>query len=192
MEGSIGPVAGSSHHSLYYRMPGVKIYSPMSSDEYKECYNDFMNSDDVFYVSEHRESYNNNKELKDIVFPEPDCILFPISVTRFAAMEASKILLEKGIKVSVYHQKILKPYLLDNQILKHLNSCGLGIVLDDDYEDGIASNIAHKLMMNSNSKVYTMGLKNRSAGFAKHLDNLPPSSQEICNFIKNIIEKKNG
>jgi pyruvate/2-oxoglutarate/acetoin dehydrogenase E1 component len=192
MEGSIGPVAGSSHHSLYYRMPGVKIYSPMSSDEYKECYNDFMNSDDVFYVSEHRESYNNNKELKDIVFPEPDCILFPISVTRFAAMEASKILLEKGIKVSVYHQKILKPYLLDNQILKHLNSCGLAIVLDDDYEDGIASNIAHKLMMNSNSKVYTMGLKNRSAGFAKHLDNLPPSSQEICNFIKNIIEKKNG
>jgi pyruvate/2-oxoglutarate/acetoin dehydrogenase E1 component len=192
MEGSIGPVAGSSHHSLYYRMPGVKIYSPMSSDEYKECYNDFMNSDDVFYVSEHRESYNNNKELKDIVFPEPDCILFPISVTRFAAMEASKILLEKGIKVSVYHQKILKPYLLDNQILKHLNSCGLAIVLDDDYEDGIASNIAHKLMMNSNSKVYTMGLKNRSAGFAKHLDNLPPSSQEICNFIKNIIEEKNG
>jgi pyruvate/2-oxoglutarate/acetoin dehydrogenase E1 component len=192
MEGSIGPVAGSSHHSLYYRMPGVKIYSPMSSEEYKECYNDFMNSDDVFYVSEHRGSYNNNAELKNIVFEEPDCILFPISITRFAAMEASKILLEKGIKVSVYHQKILKPYLLDNQILKYLNNCGLGIVLDDDYEDGIASNIAHKLMINSNSKVYTMGLKNRSAGFAKHLDNLPPSSEEICNFINNIIEVKNG
>ena len=29
MEGGIGPVAGSSHHSLYYRMPGVKICSPM-------------------------------------------------------------------------------------------------------------------------------------------------------------------
>ena len=31
MEGSIGPVAGSSHHSLYYRMPGIKIASPMKN-----------------------------------------------------------------------------------------------------------------------------------------------------------------
>ena len=35
MEGGIGPVAGSSHHSLYYRMPGVKICSPMTPKEYK-------------------------------------------------------------------------------------------------------------------------------------------------------------
>ena len=34
MEGGIGPVAGSSHHSLYYRMPGVKIASPMTPMEY--------------------------------------------------------------------------------------------------------------------------------------------------------------
>ena len=45
MEGSIGPVAGSSHHSLYYRMPGVKIYSPMTNREYEECYSDFMDSE---------------------------------------------------------------------------------------------------------------------------------------------------
>jgi acetoin:2,6-dichlorophenolindophenol oxidoreductase subunit beta len=191
MEGSIGPVAGSSHHSLYYRMPGVKIYSPMTSNEYKQCYNDFMNSDDVFYVSEHRGSYSNDKELEDIVFFNPDCILFPISITRFAAVEASKILLEQhGIKVSVYHQKILKPYQLNPQALHYLSKCNLGIVIDDDYEDGIASNIAHKLMINSNSKVFAMGLKNKSAGFANHLDNLPPSSVEICSFIKRILKNK--
>ena len=34
MEGSIGPVAGSSHHSLYYRMPGVRILSPMTVKKY--------------------------------------------------------------------------------------------------------------------------------------------------------------
>ena len=34
MEGAIGPVAGSSHHSMYYRMPGVVIRSPMSPKEY--------------------------------------------------------------------------------------------------------------------------------------------------------------
>jgi pyruvate/2-oxoglutarate/acetoin dehydrogenase E1 component len=43
MEGAIGPVAGSSHHSLFYRMPGVKIVSPMTPNEYKLAYNEFMN-----------------------------------------------------------------------------------------------------------------------------------------------------
>ena len=27
MEGSIGPVAGSSHYSLYYRMPGINYFT---------------------------------------------------------------------------------------------------------------------------------------------------------------------
>ena len=55
MEGGIGPVAGSSHHSLYYRMPGVKIVSPMTPMEYKSIYNSYLKDDSVYYVSEHRE-----------------------------------------------------------------------------------------------------------------------------------------
>ena len=39
MEGSIGPVAGSSHHSIYYKMPGIKIISPMTPKEYLIAYN---------------------------------------------------------------------------------------------------------------------------------------------------------
>lgn len=184
MEGSIGPVAGSSHHSLYYRMPGVKIYSPMTPLEYKKCYEDFMNSDDVFYVSEHRGSYNNSEELQDIEYKNPDFVLFPISITRFAAMEASKKLAEQGISVSVYHQKILKPFSPANNSLYYLERCGHGLVLDDDYPDGIASNLAHELMLRTKASVYTLGLKNKSAGFAKDLDNLPPSSDDIIKYIK--------
>ena len=76
MEGGIGPVAGSSHHSLYYRMPGVKICSPMTPKEYKSIYKKFMREDDVFYVSEHRGSYNNKKELKNVLVKKPDIVLF--------------------------------------------------------------------------------------------------------------------
>ena len=183
MEGSIGPVAGSSHHSLYYRMPGIKIYSPMTPGEYNECYRDFMNSDDVFYVSEHRGAYNNTQELYDIEYENPHIVLFPISITRFAAAEASKELYKIGIKVSVYHQKILKPYNIKDSSISSLNECGIGIVLDDDYNDGIASNIAQKLMLKANAKVYTLGLEDKSSGFAKHLDNLPPSKDKIIEFI---------
>jgi pyruvate/2-oxoglutarate/acetoin dehydrogenase E1 component len=179
MEGSIGPVAGSSHHSLYYRMPGVKIYSPMTPSEYESCYSDFMNSNDVFYVSEHRGSYNNTEELNDIEFDNPDCVLFPISITRFTAIEASKRLLKEGIKVSVYHQKIIKPFNPSFDSLCALNKSKYGIVLDDDYVDGVGSILAHKLMMSGNSKVHVVGLEDKSAGFSKISDNLPPSVDKI-------------
>jgi pyruvate/2-oxoglutarate/acetoin dehydrogenase E1 component len=50
MEGSIGPVAGSSHTSLYYRMPGIKILSPMTPAEYIYSYKSFMKNDDVVTI----------------------------------------------------------------------------------------------------------------------------------------------
>lgn len=191
MEGSIGPVAGSSHHSLYHRMPGVQIYSPMTPKEYEECYTNFMKSDDVFYVSEHRGAYNNTEELPDIEFENPDFVLFPISICRFAAMEAARELYNNGINVSVYHQKILKPYNISDAWVNALNKSGKALVLDDDYPDGIASTIAQKLMLKSEAKVYTLGLEERSAGFAKHLDNLPPCKEKIISFIKGLINEKN-
>ena len=43
MEGSIGPVAGSSHTSLYYRMPGVKIFSPMTPKNILMFIQNFLN-----------------------------------------------------------------------------------------------------------------------------------------------------
>ena len=48
MEGGIGPVAGSSHHSLY-RIPGIKIVSPMTPKEYLKIYKQYMSDDDVYY-----------------------------------------------------------------------------------------------------------------------------------------------
>ncbi len=44
MEGGIGPVAGSSHHGILFRMPGIKIASPMSPLEYKEVYDYYLNN----------------------------------------------------------------------------------------------------------------------------------------------------
>ena len=188
MEGSIGPVAGSSHHSLYYRMPGVKIYSPMTPLEYIKCYEDFMNDDDVYYISEHRKAFDNTEELLDIEYDKPDFVLLPISITRFAAVEASKELLKKGIKVSVYHQRTIKPLDISDNAIKALNYCGKGLVTDDDYVDGIASPIAHKFMLKApSSTIECLGLENKSAGFATHLDNLPPCKNKIVNKIQKCL-----
>lgn len=186
MEGAIGPVAGSSHHSLYFRMPGVKIFSPMTPVEYVKVYEDFMKDDSVFYVSEHRGSYGNSEELLDIVHEKPDYVLMPISITRFAAVEAEKELREKfNLKISVLHQYQLKPYVVSEYAISQIANSKYGsLVIDDDYVDGIARSIAHRYMEDGCKKVSVMGLKDRSAGFAKHLDNLPPSKEEIVTFVK--------
>lgn len=190
MEGGIGPVAGSSHHSLYYRMPGIKIFSPMTPKEYKRAYEYFMKHDDVVYLSEHRGSYNNNKEIKDIKIKNSEFIIFAISITRFDAIKAFSILKEKKVKISVINIFQLKPLKIKKYYIELLKESKYGgIVIDDDYTDGIAKNIANDLSNLSNKKVTTMGLKNKTAGFYKNVDNLPPNYLDIVNNV--LILKKN-
>jgi len=43
------------------------------------------------------------------------------------------------------------------------------------------------LMKHSNKKIYALGLKNKSAGFSKRSDNLPPDATRIFKFFLNIL-----
>ena len=190
MEGSIGPVAGSSHHSLYYRMPGVKIISPMTPKEYNLAYKSFMNEEEVYYVSEHRASYDNKKELADFLSNDVDIIIFSISITRFEAQKVRETLEKENLKIGVANILWIKPFEIKEKWIQTLkNSKFGGIILDDDYESGVASDMAYKLMKLSKKKVEVMGLKNKSAGFSRKSDNLPPNKEEIIIKIKEIIKK---
>jgi pyruvate/2-oxoglutarate/acetoin dehydrogenase E1 component len=188
MEGGIGPVAGSSHHALYYRMPGVKIVSPMTPYEYANMYLEFMDSDDVLYVSEHRGAYGNTEELPNIDYNIPDIVLFPISITRFAAVEAAKELEKEGYRVAVHHIVNIKPFQPSESDRTALMRARYGIVLDDDYVDGIAKSLAFDLCKGTASEMHVMGLKDKSAGFYPQVDNLPPSKDEIIAKIKEILK----
>ena len=191
MEGGIGPVAGSSHHSLYYRMPGIKISSPMTPKEYLSVYNNFMKDDDVYYVSEHRKSYDNSLELKDVLNQSKyDFIIFAISVSRFESYEALEVLNKQGYKIGLINILWIKPFNIKQKYINALkNSKFGGIVIDDDYEAGVAKSIANDINLKTNKPIYTMGLKNKSAGFHFNTDNLPPTAEEIFKNIINIIKK---
>ena len=191
MEGGIGPVAGSSHHSLYFRMPGIKIASPMTPKEYKKVYNSFLKDNSVYYVSEHRGSYANKNEISNIYFKKPDLVIFAISITRFEAKKASQILIKNGIKVSLVNVLWLKPTRISNKSINNLkNSKYGGLVLDDDYVDGVAKSIANDLNLKTSKNINVLGLKNRTAGTGKNLDNLPPNASEIIKLVKKIIKSK--
>ncbi len=189
MEGGIGPVAGSSHHSLYYRMPGLKIVSPMTPNEYKKIYNSFMKDDEVYYVSEHRGSFNNKIELKNDIKGKKDFVIIAISITRFEAIKAKELLEKKGFKIGIINILWIKPFKISKASLKCIiNSKFGGIILDDDYVDGISNSIANKLNHLTNKKIFTMGLSNKSAGFHKKVDNLPPDTKQIVKKVISIIK----
>jgi pyruvate/2-oxoglutarate/acetoin dehydrogenase E1 component len=191
MEGSIGPVAGSSHYALYYRMPGIKIISPMTPKEYLLAYSEFMKNNDVYYVSEHRGSYDNKKELSDYLQGNLDIIIFCISITRFEAKKVRENLSKKKIKVGIANIIWIKPFKIEKKWINALKKSKFGgIILDDDYTSGVASDMAYKLMKATNKKVEVMGLKDKSAGFSKTADNLPPKVEEIIKKISKIIKLK--
>ena len=189
MEGSIGPVAGSSHHSLYYRMPGIKIISPMTPKEYLLAYNYFMKNNDVLYVSEHRGSYSNKDELSNFISKDLDIILFPISITRFEAQKAKIELEKKGYKIGIGNIVWIKPFEIKKEWENAIKSSKFGgIVLDDDYPQGVAANLAYEMMKKTGKKIDVLGLKNKSAGFSKATDNLPPSYLEIVEKVEEIVK----
>jgi pyruvate/2-oxoglutarate/acetoin dehydrogenase E1 component len=192
LEGSIGPVSGSSHVSIFYKMPGIKIYSPMTSNEYKKVYKKFIKDNDVYYISEHRKSYSFSKNLENYLPKNPDIILMPISVTRFEVNDVINFF--KGNKykarIGIIHLMELKPFKLKREHINYIKSSKHGIIItDNDYSDGLPGILAKKINERVSKKIYILGLKDKTAGHHSKVDNLPPSSKEIINFIIKTIKK---
>ena len=191
MEGRIGPTSGSSHHALAYRMPGIKIFSPMTPGEWRAAYEEFMAGDDVVLLSEHRGAYDNAEEFTRWIDARgTEVYLFPISITRFAAVQAAVTLSREGIGAVVSHLERIKPLSVSADELKALERSDLGIVIDDDYPDGVAKAIANDLSNATGTRVVAMGLEDRTAGFAAHLDNLPPTAEEIAAHVRRELMRK--
>ncbi|NBP59118.1 hypothetical protein EBU71_21715, partial [bacterium] len=94
-----------------------------------------------------------------------------------------------GIKVSLINILWIKPLKISKKSLNNLkNSKFGGMVIDDDYTDGVAKSIANDLSTETKKIVITMGLKNKTAGFGKNKDNLPPSAMQIVRKIYKIVK----
>lgn len=195
MEGNIGPTSGSSHHSIFTRMPGMKVFAPMTPVEWRSAYDEWMAGDDVVYLSEHRGAYDNTEELAPRAWGgtpstlRPQVTLCPISITRFAAMRAAVELFDDGIAIAVHHVVRLSrgldwPYTMLYDL--SISECG-GIVLDDDYPGGVASDIAMQLHVATGARMRVLGLPERTAGFGPGMDVLPPDKERIKQAIREML-----
>lgn len=192
MDGSagptIGPVASCSHHGMFTRVNGVKVFAPMTPGEWLSGWDLWRKTGGPIYCSEYRRGFAITDEMPDIVRPDADITLLAISSTRLNALEAIPRLETEGIICNLVHLVWLKPFSVDERILNPLeNSKFGGLVLDSDFENGLSKCIAFDIMQKTSKPVGVLGLEDRTAGFAPHLDNLPPTPAKICQFIKHMV-----
>lgn len=190
-EGSIGPVAGSTQISIFYKMPGIKIFSPITPKEYEETYKKFLKDDDIYYISEHRKTFENSTEMKSVISKNPLITVILNSITRHSTKMIEEEFLKKKIKISIIHLYKLKPLVFSKTEILSMKASKYGILIcDNDYEDGIPAIISSNVSKIIEKKnIYTLGLKQKTAGHHPNKDVLPPTSKKIIKKIYQILNK---
>ena len=191
MEGGIGPVASGSHHGMVMRMPGMPVCVPMTPGEWLQAWEWFTSHDDPIYVSEHRRSFPIDYEMSPIYNQRADITIMAISAARLNAREAIKRLSEDGITCDLFDLVWLKPLQIPDAALESLKNSKLGVVIDSDFEiAGPSRSIAYELMLTSSVPVHALGLEDRTAGFAPHLDNGTPTVDKIYSHVKALVRNR--
>ena len=179
MEGNIGPVASNMHHSLFMRMPGIKVVSPMTPAEWETVWSDFLTGNSPVYCSEHRKSFQNKKELPNLFKKEAKCTIFAIGPSRLENLYSID-------NVNIVNIVQLKPYRLhlSSEEIELIQKSKFGLIVDDDYTTcGASKSIAYDLMHRLHIPVYALGLDEKTAGFANHCDNIYPTIEKIQKYI---------
>jgi pyruvate/2-oxoglutarate/acetoin dehydrogenase E1 component len=186
---NIGPVHSGVFHSMMMHFPGLRVCSPVTPGEYQQAWDSYMQHDDPMVVSEHRDSYKNTEELPDLIHPRARLTLYPISITRFAAVEAARMLESEGIPVNVVHLMWLKPFDVDARVTAPLRASGLGLVVDPGFEIcGAARSIAYELQDATDCKVRAVGLMDRTKCLRPPLQNRSPDKDVIARAVRALVE----
>ena len=192
MEGGIGPVAGGSHHSMFMRMPGVNLAAPMTPNEWSEVWDFHFTNPNPTIISEHRKSYNINRDFPNDHIPDPEVTILAISAGRISADQASRELRDGGVNSDLYHLLWLAPLKFPTGFFDSLRNSKLCVIVDSDYEyGGLADTLAIQILkVIPDAQIRIMGLAQKSAGFSRQTDNLTPSSSEIRGEIMSILSER--
>jgi acetoin:2,6-dichlorophenolindophenol oxidoreductase subunit beta len=174
-------------HSIFMHYPGCKVVAPMTPEEYKFIYGEFMVGNKPMLVSEHRDSFKNTEELSNVTKEDAKITLFGIGISRLQLSIASEILEQEGIQCNQRHIYHLKPFNIDYGDTISLHNSKLGLVIDSGYEIcGASRDIAYQLMIDSGVPVHALGLKDETKTL---LNNNPyPDAQMIVDKVKEILK----
>lgn len=186
----LGPVHSGVLHSIFMHFPGFRVCSPMTPGEYEIVWDDYMRHDDPFICSEHRASYQNTGELPDILYDNADITVYAVSLCRFEAAKASKMLFEEGIKCNLINLLWLKPFVLEKRLLEPLMQTKKGLVVDPCHEiSGASRSIAYELSQATGHCVKALGILDKTKCLNPPLQNKSPDSFQIVSVVKGMLGK---
>ncbi|GFO68520.1 hypothetical protein GMLC_20990 [Geomonas limicola] len=186
----IGPVHSGVVHSMFMHFPGFKVCSPMTPGEYRSIWQEYLTGDDPMLVSEHRASFQNCNELPDLLIPDADITLYPVSATRFEAVKAAELLAAEGIRCNVVHILWLKPFRVDQRVAHPLLCSGRGLVIDPGYSiAGAAQALAYELSQETGLPVAALGLEDATKCLCQPLQNRLPDAARIAERVRQIVKK---
>lgn len=179
-----GPVHSGVLHSIFMHFPGFRVASPMTPCEYEEVWKDYLEHDDPMIVSEHRLSYSNTHEMKDVVLDDADITLYAISSTRFEVSKAAEMLKEDGIKCNIVNIVWLKPFIINPRLTAPLMQTRRGIVIDSGHEiAGASQSIAYELTQATGCNVKALGLHDKTKCLCPPLQNEAPNADRIYETV---------
>lgn len=185
----LGPVHSGVLHSIFMHFPGFRVASPMTPDEYRNVWKDFMAHDDPMIVSEHRISYLNTQEMENVTFENADITLYAISSARFEVGKAVEMLEKDDIKCNIVHIVWLKPFIISNHIIEPLIQSKRGIVIDSGYEiAGASQSIAYELSYLTGYKVKAIGLYDKTKCLCHHHQNKTPDAMRIYENVRTMLK----
>ena len=175
-------------HSLFMHFSGIKVVAPCTPGEYKEAWNSFINDDVPYYVSEYRDTFDNNEEIADVITADADINIWGISVCRQRIFEAKKILNKDGIKTNIFNIIWLKPFCVEKyaQYLKHTP---IGLVVEPGREIcGAAEAYAYRLMkLSQGAYVDVLGVKDKIKTTNPGCYNEVPTAEMIVTKVKELL-----
>jgi acetoin:2,6-dichlorophenolindophenol oxidoreductase subunit beta len=178
----LGPVHSSVLHSIMCHFPGIKVVAPTSPDSYRLVWKQFEIDDCPYFVSEHRDTYNNFED--QVYIGGNDIVIFGISVCANEAVKAALMLEKDGIKASVWPITFLKPFRMSNWDLK------LVLIADPSYEYcSIGKDIAYRLMING-SYAEVLSCLDKTKLLREPFRNPYPKAQQIYEKAKEMVVGK--
>lgn len=182
-----GPVHSIMLHNIPMYFPGIKVYAPMTPNEYKKSWQDFMDDDIPMFVSEHRSAYQNTEEMHDYIIENADIALFGISNARTNMLEAADVLREQGINVSTVHIMKLKPLNID-YLINVIRQSRAGLVIDNGFPIcGAARDIAYQLMEGTDRKIFALSSEDKVKCFNPQQQNRTPDAKKIIQKVHAIL-----
>ena len=189
----LGPAHSGVLHSIFMHFPGFRVASPMTPDEYREVWKDFMIHDDPIIVSEHRTSYLNTQEMKNVILENADITLYAISSARFEVGKVVEMLKKDGINCNIIHIVWLKPFIISSHMIEPLIKSKRGIIIDSGYEiAGASQSIAYELCYITGCKVKALGLYDRTKCLCHRYQNKTPDAIRIYENVRIMLKIDSG